>query len=396
MTSSRVNILAPEFRANPHPGYAELRRNAPVTQVEPAGFWAISRYDDVAFVIKNPQLFASQGFKAAWQPEWVGYNPLANSMIAADGTGHTRLRTLVSRAFNASAINRLETRIRQLAHRLADGLAEKGEADFVSSFAMPLPAFVIGELLGLDSTLHSRFKGWSDDIASVTPAPLSPEHAQRTLTSIADATRYISEVIEARRRSPAEDLVSDLVRAEVNGQSLTDREIIDFLILLLIAGLETTVHLLANSLLFLSEHPEELARLRAQPGLVPKFIEEMLRYDSPVQGLVRIVTSDVTLSGVRIPKGDVVLAIVASANRDERHYTEPDRFDIHRDDPGLSFGYGAHYCIGAQLARMEARCGLEALLSRFSGFERTSAQLTWSQAITVRGPHTLPLRFIPA
>ncbi len=396
MTSPRVNILAPAFRANPHPGYAELRRNTPVTQVEPAGFWAISRYEDVAFVIKNPQLFSSQGFKAAWQPEWVGYNPMANSMLAADGAGHTRLRTLVSRAFNASAIQRLEPRIRQLAHRLAEGLAEKGEADFVSSFAMPLPAFVIGELLGLDVSLHSRFKGWSDDITSVTPTPLSPEHAQRTRTSIADLTRYLTEVIEARRRSPADDLVSDLLRAEVEGQSLTDREIIDFLVLLLIGGLETTVHLMANCLLFLAERPEEQARLRAQPDLVPKFIEEMLRYDSPVQALVRIVTSDVTLSGVRIPKGEVVLALIASANRDERHYSEPDRFDIHREQPSLAFGYGVHYCIGAQLARMEARCGLEALLSRFSGVQRTSAALTWNQAITVRGPHALPLRFIPA
>ncbi|OJH35123.1 cytochrome P450 [Cystobacter ferrugineus] len=396
MTSPRVNILAPEFRANPHPSYAELRRSAPVTQVEPAGFWAISRYEDVTFVIKNPQLFSSQGFKAAWQPEWVGYNPLANSMLAADGAGHTRMRTLVSRAFNASAIQRLEPRIRQLAHRLAEGLAQKGEADFVSQFAMPLPAFVIGELLGLDSSLHSRFKGWSDDITSVTPVPLNPEHVQRTRTSIADLTRYLTEVIEARRRSPAEDLVTSLVRAEVEGQSLTDREIIDFLVLLLIGGLETTVHLLANSLLFLAEHPEDLARLRAQPDLVPKFIEEMLRYEAPVQALLRIATADVTLSGVRIPQGDVVLALIASANRDERHYTEPDRFDLHREQPSIAFGYGIHYCIGAQLARMEARRGLEALLSRFSGFQRTSTALTWGQAITVRGPNALPLRFIPA
>ncbi|MDC0713398.1 cytochrome P450 [Stigmatella sp. ncwal1] len=396
MTTQRVNILSPEFQANPYPGYAQLRRDAPVIQVEPAGFWAISRYEDVAFVIKNPQLFSSQGFKAAWQPAWVGYNPLANSMIASDGAGHTRMRTLVSRAFNASAIQRLEARIRKLSHRLADELAQQGEADFVSQFAMPLPAFVIGELLGLDVSLHHRFKSWSDDFASVTPEPLNPEHAQRTRTSIADATRYITEVIEARRRSPADDLVSDLVRAEVEGQSLTSQEIVDFLVLLLVAGLETTVHLLANSLLFLAERPAEYARLRADPTLVPKFIEEMLRYDAPVQTLLRIVTSDITLSGVTIPKGEVVLALIASANRDERQYPEPDRFDLHREQPSLSFGYGAHYCIGAQLARLEARCGLEALLSRFSHFQRTSAELTWSQAITVRGPHSLPLRFIPA
>ncbi|MFE8599146.1 cytochrome P450 [Archangium violaceum] len=396
MTTQRVNILAPEFQANPHPRYAELRRDTPVVQVDPAGFWAISRYDDVAFVIKNPQLFSSEGFKAAWQPAWVGYNPLANSMLALDGTNHSRLRTLVSRAFNASAMTRLEAPIRKSAHRLADELAQKGEADFVSMFAMPLPAFVIGELLGLDGSLQHRFKAWSDDFVGVTPEPHGPEHAQRTLASIADLTRYITEVIEARRRLPADDLVSDLMRAEVEGQHLTDREIVDFLVLLLIAGLETTVHLLANSLLFLAERPDELARLRADLTLVPRFIEEMLRYDTPVQSVPRIVMSDVTISGVKIPKGDVVLAIIASANRDERHYTEPDRFDLHRGQPGLAFGYGAHFCIGAQLARMEVRCGLEALLSRFSGFERTTSSLTWSQAITVRGPHTLPLRFIPA
>lgn len=395
MTTQRLNLLAPGFRANPYPSYAELRRSGPVSVVDPAGLWAVSRYEDVASVIKNPQLYSSHGFKLAWEPPWVGYSPMANSMLAMDGTGHARLRGLVSRAFNARAVQRLDARIQALAGRLADAMAERGEADFVSAFAMPLPAYVIGELLGLDVSLHSRFKSWADDLASITPEPQSPEHAHRVRTTIADMTRYLGEVVEARRREPAEDLVTDLVRAEVEGQALSDREIIDFLVLLVVAGLETTVHLLAHSLLFLSERPEELARLRAEPMLVPRFIEEMLRYDSPVQCVLRIATAESTLAGVTIPKGALVLALLGSANRDERHYPDPDRFDLQREQPALSFGHGPHFCIGAMLARMEARRGLEALLTRFSGFTRLSPEVTWNHSFTIRGPAVLPLRFTP-
>lgn len=384
------------LRANPYPSYAGLRRHQPVVQVDPGGFWAVSRYDDVAYVLRHPQRFTSHGFQVAWQPAWLGYSPMAQSMLALDGEAHQRLRTLAARVFNGTAMRRLESRIRGLSAHLADGLAAQGEADFISTFAMPLPTTVIGGLMGLDASLHGRFKGWADDLASITPEPLNDAHATRVRTTVEEMTRYLSEVIAKRRREPAEDLVTDLVRAEVQGQPLSDREVIDFLVLVMVAGLETTVHLLGNALLFLSENPDELARLRAEPLLIPRFIEELLRYESPVQCLLRFTTAETQLSGVTIPRDAVVMAVIGAANRDERRYSEPERFDLHREQPSLAFGQGAHHCIGAMLARMEAHRGLEALLSRFQGFTRLSSEVPWNLSFAVRGPASLPLRFIPA
>ncbi|WP_225408551.1 cytochrome P450 [Stigmatella hybrida] len=384
------------FRANPYPSYAGLRRNQPVVQVDPGGFWAVSRYDDVVHVLRHPRLFTSHGFQVAWEPAWLGYSPMAHSMLALDGEAHRRLRTLATRVFNGTAVRRLESRIRALAAQLADGLAAQGEADFISAFAMPLPTTVIGGLMGLEASLHGRFKGWADDLASITPEPLNAAHATRVRTTVEEMTRYLTEVLNARRREPAEDLVTDLVRAEVQGQPLTDREIIGFLVLVMVAGLETTVHLLGNALLFLAEHPDALARLRAEPMLIPRFIEELLRYESPVQCVLRFTTAETKLAGVTIPRDAVVMAVIGAANRDERRYFEPERFELHRELPSLAFGHGAHHCIGAMLARMEAQRGLEALLSRFQGFTRLSREVPWNLSFAVRGPASLPLRFIPA
>jgi cytochrome P450 len=394
--NDRVDVLSPELRANPYPYYAELRRTRPVCQVDPGGMWAVSRHDDVVFVLKHPELFSSHGFKAAWQPPWVGYNPLANSMIAMDPPAHTRLRVLVSRAFGARAVSRLEPRVRALAEELASGLS-RGEVDFIEAFAMPLPAFVIGELLGVDHALRKSFKRWGDDILSVTPEPRSPEHAARVRTTIAELSGYLREVIAARRRAPAEDTVSELLFAEVNGEALTDTEIVDFLVVLLLGGLETTTHFLGNALLFLASHPEELGRLHAEPQLVPGFLEEMLRYDGPSQSLPRITTREVAVGGVTIPARAMVLALVGSANRDERQYPDPDRFDLHRGSQGgLQFGHGIHFCIGATLARMEARAALDALVARFGRVERGGGEIQYNRTLTVRGPIALPLRFVDA
>ncbi|AUX20901.1 cytochrome P450 [Sorangium cellulosum] len=390
----RMDVLAPQVRANPYPHYAELRRDNPVCQVDPGGMWAVSRYADVLFVLKSPEIFSSQGFKAAWQPPWVGYNPLANSMLALDPPEHTRMRALIHRAFGARTVARLEPRVRAVAEELADGLAG-GEVDFIDALAMPLPAFVIGEVLGLDGGLRARFKRWADDILSVTPDPEPPAHAGRIRTTIAELTGYLGEVVAARRRAPADDTVSDLIRAELDGQALTDTEIIDFLVLLLLGGLETTTHLLGNALRFLAEHPEMMRRLCAAPDLVPLFVEEALRHDGPSQSVPRLTTREVSLAGVTLPRGAPVLALVASANRDERQFPDPDRFDLHRGSHGgLQFGHGIHFCIGAALARMEARAALEALVARFRRVERGPGEILYNSTLTVRGPVALPLRFI--
>ncbi|UQA62420.1 cytochrome P450 [Polyangium aurulentum] len=388
----RVNVLAPAFRANPYPHYAEMRRARPVCQVEPGGMWAVSRYEDVLFVLKNPELFSSQGFKFAWQPPWVEYNPLANSLLAMDPPAHGRLRALVSQAFGPRAVARLESRTQARANEMARGLPT--EVELIGAFALPLPAFVIGDMLGLDHVLHEHFKRWGDDLLSVTPEPPSPEHAARVRNSIAELTGYMREVLVARRSEPRDDLVSDLLRAKADGQSLTDTEIVDFLVTLLLGGFETTTHLIGNAIVHLADSPGEMARLGERPELIPKFVEEMIRYDGPSQAVPRIATVDVTLGGVTIPRGSLVLALVASASRDESRYPEPDRFDIDRGTQGgLQFGHGIHFCLGAALARMETRAALGALCARFGRVERAAAEVEYNRTLTVRGPVRLPVRF---
>jgi cytochrome P450 len=388
-----INVLSPEFRADPYPYYAELRRRGPVSPVEPGGMWAVSRYEEVIFVLKHPELFSSQGFKAAWQPPWIGYNPLANSMIAMDPPDHTRLRALVSRGFGPLAAARLEPRVRALAGELAGGLGE-GEIDFIQALALPLPAFVIGELLGLDHHLRDRFKRWADDILSVTPELPPPEQIARIKATIAALDGYLREVIAARRRAPADDAVSDLIAAEAEAEALTDTELVNFLVVLLLGGLETTTHLLGNALIYLAAHPDLMARLHADPALVPAFVEEILRYDGPSQSLPRVTLAETTIGGVTLPAGAMVLALVGSANRDERLYPDPDRFNLDRGSQGgLQFGHGIHFCIGAALARMEARTALAAIVTRYARVERIAGAIEYSRTLTVRGPVALPLRF---
>jgi cytochrome P450 len=391
--TARIDILAPEVRDDPYPVYAALRRESPVCQVEPGGMWAISRHDDVVAVLRDPERFSSRGFNKVWQPPWVGYNPLANSMLAMDDPGHGRLRGLVARGFHARAIAGLEASVRSFAETCVANM--EGEVELVGELAGPVPAFVIGTLLGLDARLHSQFKRWADDMLSVTPEPLDAAHAERVRTTIGELCGYLKEVVEDRRKRPVGDVVSELVAAEVEGQRLREAEIVEFLVLLLLGGLETTTHLIATAGAFLAERGELWGRLRGEPGLVPAFVEEMLRFDGPSQSLPRITTDDVTVGGVTIPAGSVVLALVGSANRDPARFPEPDQFDLGRGHPGLQFGHGIHYCIGAPLARLEARVALAALLGRARGLERAWERLSYNRTLTVRGPLAVPVRVTP-
>lgn len=389
MSSENPNLMSPALRADPYPLYAELRRDRPICQVEPGGAWAVSRYSDVLAILRDPARFSSQGFQAAWQPPWVGYNPLANSVLAMDPPGHTRLRALVMRAFHSRSISRLERPLRLVAERLAASLGERLE--FASAFAAPLPAFAIGEILGLDHSLDGRFKAWADAILSVTPAPPDEGQAQRVRAAITELQGHIEQVIGQRRLAPADDVVSDLVQARVDGQALTDREIVDFLFTLLLGGLETTTLLLGNIGVLFAQRPELLTLLRAQPERVPQFIEEMIRFDGPSQALPRITTASVEVAGLRLPPGTLLLALVGSANRDERQFPEPDRFDLTRGQVGLQFGFGIHYCIGAALARLEAAAAVQALIHRVERVE-LDGDVTYNHTLPVRGPEQLPLR----
>ncbi|MCY1076145.1 cytochrome P450 [Archangium lansingense] len=391
--SSRVNLLAPEVRMNPYPLYAELRRNAPVSQVDPGGLWAVARYADVLTVMKNPQLFSSEGIRRTYRPEWISDYPMADSMLVMDPPHHTRLRALVSRAFGTSVLTRLEPRVRELAQQVTAALPQDRSVDFVDEFSIRVPIAVLGDLVGIPPSLHARLKRWAEVMTQFTSVrPEDTELQERLRAAVADARAHFEEVVEERRRAPREDLVSDLLRARVDGEALTPTDLMGFMFLLLIGGLETTVHLLSSCALKFQEDPALMARLRAEPALIPRFIDEMLRHSGPVHGVVRLVTDEVELGGVHVPQGARLLLLMASANRDEAHFPDPDRFDLDRPGPqNLPFGHGAHFCLGAQLARMESRLALEALLARFSRLTLGEEPARWNISLVMRGPTLLPL-----
>jgi cytochrome P450 len=258
---------------------------------------------------------------------------------------------------------------------------------------------VIGDLMGLDPSLHARLKRWADLITGgvTTVRPEELDRKQLARDAVADLRRYFGEVLEARRRNPAEDLVSDLLRAEVDGEVLTQDELIAFMAVLLVGGIETVVHMLGVSFVVLLDQPELLARLRADRSLIPAFLEEVLRYEPPAQAAPRMATQEVEVGGVKLPKGAPLLAMLGSANRDEAYFPDGDRFAMDRTGPkNLSFGHGVHFCLGAQLARMEGRLALEALLDRVGRLERGPEPMTWHRTLVVRGPGSVPVVLHPA
>jgi hypothetical protein len=389
--NSPLNLMAPEVRANPYPLYAELRRG-PVCQVEPGGMWAVSRHDDVVAVLKDTRRFSSVGLGRSFLPPWLERNPIAHSLVMKDPPEHTRLRGLVSKAFSTAAIQRLEARVRAIAEELAEDVVRQREVDFVSAFSLRLPVRVLNLFFGLDPKLWPRMRVWADDLLSIPATQPTPERMEEIRHSLVEMETCLKALIASRRAEPREDLVSDLLREE----NLTDDELMSFLFSLLPAGFETTVHLLSNTLLVLARYPRELERVRDEPRLIPRLIEEVLRYDPPGQSSIRLVTEDVELGGVPIPQGAVVVVLLGSAMRDEQRFAEPDRFNLDREGQShLSFGHGIHFCLGAMLARMEARLGLEALLSRIRGVSLSGREVQWSQSIIARGPVALPVRLEP-
>jgi len=391
-----LDLMTPEARANPYPLYAELRRTG-IRQVEPGGMWAVSRYDDVVAVMKDPRRFSSAGLGQGFLPPWLPRNPVTESLVMKDPPAHTRLRGRVSRAFSPAALSVLEPRIRALSEELAEQLVRhEGPVDFMAHFALRLPVSVLGLHFGLEPAQYPRLKEWADDLVNLPAGRHSPEEQLRVRENLASLERCFEELIHARRQSPGDDLVSELLRPDTDGSLLSPDELMSFLFALLPAGVETTVYLLANTMVVLSEHPEERARVLAHRSLLPPLLEEVLRFEPPGHSSLRMVTEETELAGVHLPRGAIVLVLLASALRDEAHFPQADHFLMDRERGShLAFGYGVHYCLGALLARLEARLGLEALFSRLQDFSRASADLHWSPSLIARGPLALPLRLLP-
>jgi cytochrome P450 len=414
-----------ELRANPYPAYAELRRHAPVHRVERSGIYTVSRYADVLQVLRHPELFSSSAMigmlAGAMAPgERIGgmglrgaeaerFSELAQdlptppvealamrSLIGADPPVHGALRSIVNRGFTPRRIAALEPRIREIARAALDAAAGEPEPDLVARLFVPLPVTVISEMLGVEPERAAQFKHWSDVMISGMTGSAAGG-AEQLVKVFGELTAYVTGVAEARRARPRDDLISTLVRAEDGAAALEPFEIVMFTVLLLVAGNETTTNLLGNAVLALIEHPQQLAAVRQNPGLVPALVEETLRYDPPAQFVFRRAIQEVEIAGTKIPAGATVMPLIGSANRDDAQFPDGDRFDITRDTSGhLGFGFGIHFCLGASLARLEARVALEELLARYAGFERASSRVDYIDSFLVRGPRRLHLRLAAA
>lgn len=386
------NPFTPEVKANPYPYYTHLRHYAPVFQVKDAGFWAVSRYDDVLYVLKNPQLFSSTILLTALVGD-LNPVPEAANLIASDPPVHSRLRKLANRAFTPRMISALEPRLREITTELLSAVAPRGEFDLVHDLSTPLPVIAIAEMLGVEAADRADFKRWSDDIVHAANG-VSGEERELARKSVAEFRTYFQDVIKTRRAAPRNDLISALVKAEEEEQMLTSGEILSLATLLLIAGNETTTNLIGNAVLALLEHPATLARVEKDPALIPQVVEEVLRYDGPVHGIFRQATQDVELAGTTIPSGALVFPLFASADRDENKFPNPDQFDITRKTEGhIAFGFGSHFCLGAPLARLEAKIALQEMLGRFHHLKQKAEGFTRIDSFFLRGLKTMPLTF---
>ena len=398
-----LNLFSPQTFENPYPLYAELRANAPVVESEPFGWWVLTRYEDVVYVLKNPDIFSSAVEMAEIRRFLEGERlakalPLGESrtsLVRMDPPDHTRLRKLLTGAFTPKAIARLEPRINAIVRESVDHILEKGSFDMMEELAIPLPVTIIAEMLGVDPARRDDFKRWSNaTITSQAMAglPLSEAEEERLIQSRLEFAAYFRQMIDERRKKPREDLISDLVRAEVESETLTAEEVFAMVILLLIAGNETTTNLIGNGTLMLLEHPEAERQLRENPSLIPAFLEEVLRFEGPVRFLVREATRDVTIAGVDIAAGEKVVTMLDAANRDPAQFADPERFDITREPrTHVAFGYGIHFCVGAPLSRLEGRIAFEELLRRVPAFHRVDERPDRRPTFALHGLSSLRL-----
>lgn len=377
------NHFAGPHLQDPYPFFERLRKEAPVTFNPMLGLWLISRYDDINAVLNNPASFSSASAIASAEkltPEAqaiLGPGPiLHDSPLNMDPPAHTRLKRLLQKGFLPAKVAREEVRIRKLANALIDGFIHEGRGDLVERFAYPLPVQVILTMVGVPQEDTAQVKQWTSDLFGLVFAQIPPEAQPAMARGVVEYRKYCTQLIEQRRRQPQEDLTSDLVHAEVDGEALTMQELIAVIGgSLLAAGHETTTAQIALNVKNLLLQPERWQMLRENRALIPKAIEECMRLEGSAPGLVRTAVQDVEVGGVLLPKGSRLLLLYTSANHDEAHFDAPERFDLQRENmQHLGFGRGIHFCLGAPLARMELRIALELLLERLPNLRLVPGQ----------------------
>ena len=402
-TLSLSDLDNAEIRADPYPFYAQLRSQDPVHWDEMLGFWVLTRYADIASVYADARFSRAQGLRRGFErlPEAEQeiaesvYQTFSKTMFYSDPPYHTRLRGLVNNAFTPNAVEQMRPHVQRMVDSLLDAVQTQGEMDAIHDLAHPLPILVISQMLGLPAEERGRFKQWSDDLfailGSVPHVPEAMEHASR---SLAELTDYLTALSRSRRQEPQNDLIGALVGAVEEGERLTQEELIANVTILLSAGHETTSNLIGNGLLALLRNPDQMQMLRDHPRLVAPAVEEMMRYDNPVQIAYRSAAEDVEIGGKHIRKGQLVNSVLAAGNRDPERFSGPDRFDITRDEGRhLGFGLGIHFCIGAPLVRLEAQLAFSTILRRFPELHLATENLEWQEHPIFRGVKSLPLTF---
>ena len=392
-------IATPEGRADPYPRYAGLRRAAPVHR-STFGVWTLTDYDDCQLLLRHPGVgkdfsaaMNSLGLSDADREAQDRFRNDRSNMLLTDPPDHTRLRGLVTRAFTPRTVEKLRPRIVTLVDELLDAF-DPGETEVMDALAFPLPVTVIGDMLGVPAEDRPLLRPLVRSVTAILELAVTPEALAEATDADAQLGHYFADLVADRRAHPRDDLLTKLIEAEDKGDQLTEHELISTVILLFAAGFETTTHLVGNGLLALLRNPDQLARLRADRSLIRTGVEELLRYDSPVQIAARTNYEDLAVGGRTIPAGSLVLAMLGAANRDPARFTDPDRLDVGREEGApMSFGGGIHFCLGAALARLEGQIVLDRVLDRFATLELVGGPPTVRDSLTLRGLVDLRVHF---
>ena len=398
-TLSLYRLLDPEVLANPYPLYHRLRTEDPVHWDPFLHAWVVTRYEDVVRVLHHfsadrtptPEQLTSMGLSAL--------NPVAQVMVRQmlflDAPAHTRLRSLASVAFTPSRVERLRAHIQEIVDGLLDRVESAGQSDLIADLAEPMPAIVTAELMGVPVDDHKQLKSWSADFAEMLGNfQHNPDRIPRVLRSVEEMTAYFRAAIREQHEHPRDGLIQALMSAEIEGSRLTEEEVIANVIVTMVGGQETTTNLIGNGLLSLLRHPDQLHKLRDDSSLIPSAVEELLRYESPSQHTARLARDDVQMGGRLIRKRQAVIAVMGAANRDPQRFPDPDRLDITRkDNRHVAFGWAAHFCFGAPLARIEGQIAFETILRRLPRLALDPRPLVWRQNLGLRGLAALPVTF---